>query len=217
MAKGKSAGMMPFFIVMMGAMVIYSVPFLRDGIGIATGAILDPFSSLFVLPGTDQVSWILVILVLSVLTGSYSSLLQKYFIDYEKMQKIQAKMKEFQALYREVQLSGDEKKLKKLNERRDKMMAQQMEMSQEQFKPMVWIMIITVPIFLWLYYVVNVSRGIVESTVVYNLGTITFPFWGTISFAEATPFWLAAWILWYMVCSLTFSQVIRKALNIGGL
>ncbi|HJK61155.1 MAG TPA: EMC3/TMCO1 family protein, partial [Methanocorpusculum sp.] len=25
------------------------------------------------------------------------------------------------------------------------------------------------------------------------------------------------WILWYMLCSITVSQVIRKALNIGGM
>jgi uncharacterized membrane protein (DUF106 family) len=28
---------------------------------------------------------------------------------------------------------------------------------------------------------------------------------------------IPAWILWYMICSITLSQVIRKALNIGGL
>jgi uncharacterized membrane protein (DUF106 family) len=210
---------MSFIIVMLLAMVIYSVPFLRDGIGAGADVILGPFSSLFVLPGSEpaQVSWIIVILVLSVITGSYSSLLQKYTIDYEKMQRIQNKMKEFQKLYREVQLSGDEKKLKKLNDKRDKMMQEQMQMSQEQFKPMAWIMVITVPIFLWLLFVVNVSRGIMESTVMYDIGTITFPYWGTIPMIEPTSLFLPAWILWYMVCSLTFSQVIRKALNIGGL
>ncbi|HQC00072.1 MAG TPA: EMC3/TMCO1 family protein, partial [Methanospirillum sp.] len=26
-----------------------------------------------------------------------------------------------------------------------------------------------------------------------------------------------AWIIWYMLCSITLSQVIRKALDIGGL
>ena len=28
---------------------------------------------------------------------------------------------------------------------------------------------------------------------------------------------IPAWILWYMICSLTISQVVRKALNIGGI
>jgi uncharacterized membrane protein (DUF106 family) len=28
---------------------------------------------------------------------------------------------------------------------------------------------------------------------------------------------IPAWIIWYMICSITISQVIRKALNIGGI
>ncbi len=43
------------------------------------------------------------------------------------------------------------------------------------------------------------------------------PFFGALSLSEMA-FWIVpAWILWYMICSLTVSQVIRKSLNIGGL
>jgi uncharacterized membrane protein (DUF106 family) len=152
--------------------------------------------------------------VLAAITGSYSSLLQKYTIDYDKIQRVQKKMKEFQKVYREAQLAGDEKKLKKMKERQEKMMQEQLEMSQEQFKPMAWIMLITVPIFLWMLYSINVVGFLPEDIAA---ATIIFPYWGPLALADPTPFFLPAWILWYMLCSLTLTQVIRKTLNIGGL
>lgn len=197
----KAGGTSTFLIVMVLAMVVYSIQPLRDGIGAAMDVILAPLP---IILG----SWLLVILVLAAITGSYSSLLQKYTIDYEKIQRVQKKMKEFQKVYREAQLAGDEKKLKKMKERQEKMMQEQLEMSQEQFKPMAWIMLITVPIFLWMLYRIN-TMGVDAQ--------IVFPYWGPLALADPTPFFLPAWILWYMLCSLTLTQVIRKTLNIGGL
>ncbi|WOF15493.1 DUF106 domain-containing protein [Methanoplanus sp. FWC-SCC4] len=201
MAKtnAKPAGMFTFLIIMVLAMVVYSVPFLRNGIANAADVILSPIHQFL------GVSWPVMILILAVITGCYSSLLQKYTIDYEKMQRVQKKMRDFQKVFREAQLSGDEKKLRKLNEKRDKMMQDQLQMSQEQFKPMGWIMIITIPIFLWLLQKAP------------EMGTITFPYLGELNLIDPTFSFLPAWILWYMICSLTLSQVIRKTLDIGGL
>lgn len=201
MAKG--LGQYSFFIVMIFAMVIYSIESIRVGIGSAMNAL---FSPLIQAPdGSYMTSWLVIILALAAATGVYSSLLQKYTIDYEKMQGVQKKMKVFQQEFREAQLAGDEKKIKKLTEKRDKMMGEQLEMSQEQFKPMSYIMVITVPIFMWLLFKVP------------DMGSVIFPFWGLVDFADPTPVFLPVWIFWYMLCSLTLSQVIRKTLNIGGL
>jgi uncharacterized membrane protein (DUF106 family) len=210
MAAAPKGGSFSFLLTMMLAIVVYSIPALRDGIGAAMDMILGP-----IVQGTD-ISWLVVILVLSVVTGLYSSLLQKYTIDYEKMQRVQTRMRDFQKEFREAQLSGDEKKIKKINEKRDKMMQEQLEMSQEQFKPMSYIMVITVPIFLWLLYVVSVTRGVIVGTYPYDMGSIVFPYIGIVNFVDVA-FLLPSWILWYMLCSLTLSQVIRKTLNIGGL
>jgi uncharacterized membrane protein (DUF106 family) len=210
MAAAPKGGSFSFLITMMLAIVVYSIPALRNGIGAAMDMILGPVVLWSALP------WLIVILALSVVTGLYSSLLQKYTIDYEKMQRVQKKMREFQKDFREAQLSGDEKRIKKINEKRDKMMQEQLEMSQAQFKPMSYIMVITVPIFLWLLYVVSVTKGDLVGTHVYDMGAIVFPYLGIVNFVDVA-FLLPAWILWYMLCSLTLSQVIRKTLNIGGL
>ncbi|GAA5263158.1 DUF106 domain-containing protein [Methanocalculus sp. MC3] len=196
------------FILAFGLMMAYAVEWIRDGIAEAIDTILGPLTDTFGLP------FFAVLLFLSSATGLYSSLIQKYTIDYEKMQEVQAKMKEFQMKFREAQLAGDEKAIKKLEAKRDAMMKDQLEMSQQQFKPMAYIILITVPIFFWLLYRLH---GMDLSAALSMDTAIVFPFMGITSLNEMAVWILPAWILWYMICSLTVSQVIRKALNIGGI
>ena len=157
-------------------------------------------------PLVGEVPFYILIVILSTVTALYSSLIQKYTIDYEHMQDVQARMKDFQKEFREAQLSQDEKKIKKLEAKRDRMMKEQMEMSQQQFKPMAYILVISVPIFFWLLF--RLAEIPAE---------ITMPFFGTQLLSAMVLGPIPAWILWYMICSLTLSQIVRKSLNIGGI
>jgi len=186
-----------FMILMMYS---YSVEWLRVGVGQGIDTVFRPLIEEFKIP------FYILIVILSALTGLYSSIIQKYTIDYEKMTEVQARMKEFQAEYREAQLSQDEKKIKKLETKKDRMMQEQLEMSQNQFKPMAYILVLTVPIFFWLLFRLSQLKS-----------TITLPYAGTVGLHDPAIWIIPAWILWYMICSLTLSQIIRKSLNIGGL
>ncbi|PKL64485.1 MAG: hypothetical protein CVV32_09215 [Methanomicrobiales archaeon HGW-Methanomicrobiales-3] len=185
---------------MMLMMISYSIEWLRHGVGEGIDTAFAPVVDGFGIP------FYVLIIILSAFTGLYSSIIQKYTIDYEKMTEVQDRMKEFQAEYREAQLSQDEKRIKKLDARKDKVMREQLELSQQQFKPMAYILIITVPIFFWLLFRLEQVTS-----------TITFPYFGTLALHDPAIWILPAWILWYMICSITLSQIIRKALNIGGL
>jgi len=184
---------------MMLVMWAYTIEWLRVGVGKAIDSILAPLVNDFGIP------FYILIVILSAFTGLYSSILQKYTIDYEKMTESQERMKVFQTEYREATLSQDEKRIKKLEARRDRVMKEQMEMSQQQFKPMIYIMVLTIPIFFWLLY------RLAQTT-----STITLPYYGMHALTDPIIWVIPAWILWYMICSITISQVIRKALNIGG-
>ena len=188
-------------LLAMGFLLIASNQSIRVGIGETLEVILGPLVTFLDAP------FYIVIIVLSAFTGLYSSILQKYTIDYELMRKTQDKMREFQKEYRAAALAKDDKQLKKLESRRDVLMKDQMEMSQQQFKPMGYIMVITLPIFFWLYYRLD------------HFATyITFPFAGTVHLTDPVLFGVVpAWIIWYMLCSLLMSQVIRKGLDIGGI
>ena len=185
---------------MMLMMFSYSVEWLRVGVGQGIDVVFAPLVEGFKIP------FYILIVILSALTGLYSSIIQKYTIDYEKMTETQERMKEFQTEYREAQLSQDEKKIKKMEAKKDRVMKEQLEMSQNQFKPMAYILVLTVPIFFWLLFRLNQVQS-----------TITFPYIGTVGLQNPAVWIIPAWILWYMICSITLSQVIRKSLNIGGL
>ncbi|MDN7013933.1 DUF106 domain-containing protein [Methanoculleus sp. FWC-SCC3] len=187
-------------------MLSYSVEWIRVTVGSAMDVVLGPFID------TLGVPFFVMILILSSITGLYSSLVQKYTIDYEKMQETQAKMKVFQKEFREAQLSGDEKRVKKLQGRQERMMQDQLDISRQQFTPMAIILVLSVPIFFWLL----LRLPEIGAPAAIETG-IVMPFLGAVSLS-GVAFWIVpAWILWYMLCSLTVSQVIRKSLNIGGL
>jgi len=185
---------------MMLMMFSYSIEWLRVGVGKSIDVAFSPLVEEFKIP------FFILIVILSALTGLYSSIIQKYTIDYERMTGAQERMKEFQAEYREAQLSQDEKKIKKLDAKKDKVMREQLEMSQQQFKPMAYILVLTVPIFFWLLFRLNEVQT-----------TITLPYAGVHSLHDPVLWVIPAWIVWYFICSITLSQVIRKSLNIGGL
>jgi uncharacterized membrane protein (DUF106 family) len=193
-------GMYIAILFMFVMMFSYSIEWLRVGVGQAIDAFFSPL-----VDGLNIPFYVLII-ILSALTGLYSSIIQKYTIDYDRMTEVQARMKEFQTEYREAQLSQDEKKIKKLEAKKDRVMREQMEMSQQQFKPMAYILVVSVPIFFWLLFRLNEVKS-----------TITFPYAGIVGLQNAAIWIIPAWILWYMICSITLSQVIRKSLNIGGL
>jgi uncharacterized membrane protein (DUF106 family) len=186
-----------FMFLMMWA---YTVPWLREGVGQGMDAAFAPIVVGFGIP------FFILIVILSSLTGLYSSIVQKYTIDYDRMTESQERMKDFQNEYREATLSQDEKKIKKLEAKKDRVMKEQLEMSQQQFKPMTYILVLSVPIFFWLLYRLAQTTSL-----------ITMPYLGTHTLSTAVVWIIPAWMFWYMICSITLSQVIRKSLNIGGL
>ncbi|WP_373839008.1 DUF106 domain-containing protein [Methanospirillum sp.] len=198
-SKSSTSSMMPL-ILAMGLLFIASIENVRTTIGTSLNLVLGP------LVDTFQIPFYIVIIILSTMTGFYSSIIQKYTIDYKRMKETQNRMKVFQKEYREAMLSQDEKTIKKLEAKRSKMMQEQMEMSQSQFKPMGYIMVITLPIFFWLIFRLNNFEAM-----------INMPFFGHVLLTDQILGPAPAWIIWYMLCSLTLSQVIRKALDIGGL
>jgi len=209
MASKKDLGNILTISLTLLMILSYSIEWIRTGVGSTIdtgfGSLIDQFG----------IPFFIFILILSGITGLYSSIIQKYTIDYDNMQRVQKKMKEFQNDYREAQLSKDEKRLKKLEKKKEQMMWEQLEMSRQQFKPMAYIMILTVPIFFWLIYSLPVFD---PATFVPTLHTaIVMPFLGINALSDMALGPVPAWILWYMICSLTLSQVIRKALNIGGI
>lgn len=173
----------------------------RDSLGAAVGFFMDPLISL-----VGESNFHLILFIMAAITALYASLIQKYTIDWELMRNTQEGMRVFQKEYREAQIANNTAVMKKLEEQRTKMMSDQMEMSKQQFKPMAYISIISLPLFMWAYHFISGHAG----------ASLNFPFWGYQVLTDTVWGPIQYWIFWYFITSLAVSQLIRKALDVGG-
>ena len=177
----------------------YSIPSIKNTVGAVLDTVLGPIEA--------TMPFYMVILVLATLTGLWSALLQDNLMDMSGMGDHQEKMQELQDRRERAKEEGNEEELDRIQQEQMEMMSDQMGMFKQQIRPMVWIMLLTIPIFLWLYW----RTGNLDLSGV----AIVMPLFGEISNWNAGTLgpW-PAWLFWYFICSLSFSQIVRKALNV---
>jgi len=190
---------MVFAFIVMFASLAY-----RNEVGNALDVVLGPFA--------DFVGeFLIIILILSVVTGIYTSVVQKYTMNWELMAKskeYQKQIRDLQKEYMEAKKENNQHKMKKIEKKRTEVMRKQTqfsgEMFKQQMKPMAYIMIITIPIFMWIWMYVESHPDM----------WALFPLFGLTELSSAFIFTLPFWVLWYMMCSIPITQVVRKALGI---
>ena len=180
----------------------YSWEPMRNVIGSAMNVVLGPLES--------TLPFYAVVMILAVMTGLYSTILQANLMDSEKMGEYQAKMKEIQERRKEAKERGDDEALERIQDEQMDAMGDQLGMFKEQFRPMVWIMFLTIPVFLWMYWGVGI-RG---ADAVFDLQPLILPLVGERAWTEGVVGPIQVWIVWYFLCSMGFTQIIRKGLNI---
>ncbi len=206
----KMAGITAFLM-----MIGYWSSSVRDTLGSSLNIVLGPLDA--------AMPFYMVILAIALLTGLYSSLLQANLMDPEVIGKYQERMKSMQSKQKELreekkeakERGASEAELDRIDNELDKAREEQMEamtenigMFKEQFRPMVWIMLLTLPLFLWMYWMI-LDGNITEAERV-----MVMPLIGEVGLDEGLlgPMW--AWIIWYFLCSMGFTQLLRKSLNI---
>ncbi len=192
--------LLAFGISLMVGIMILGQDF-RDSLGRSVSLIMDPVVTIL---GANNFH--IVLFIMASITALYASLIQKYTIDWDLMRNTQEKMRVFQKEFREAQLSNNTALMKKMEDERSKMMEDQMEMSKQQFKPMAYISIISLPLFMWAYYYIKSHEA----------ASFVFPFWGQQILTDTILGPFQYWIFWYFIASLAVSQLIRKALDVGG-
>jgi len=146
-----------------------------------------------------------VIMVLAMLTGLYSSVLRSNLMDSSDMSEYQEKQKELKEREKRAKEQDDEEALEEIREERMEMMTESMGMMTQQFRPMVWIMLLTIPLFLWMWWMINTNQ---------ITGTMVMPLLGEVEWSQGVVGPMQAWIVWYFVCSMGFTQLIQKAVDI---
>jgi len=188
-------------VITLGLFAGYMLQSVRSVVGGTLDVLLGPLN--------DAVPFYVVILILAILTGLWSTILQDNLMNSEIMAQTQGKMQDLKERREAAKERGDDEELEAIQQEQMEAMGDQLGMFKAQFRPMVWIMLLTIPAFLWMYWMIR--DGHIEATET----VMVLPIFGEISgWQEGVIGPLQAWILWYFLCSLGFSQLLRKALNV---
>ncbi|AGB30082.1 hypothetical protein C488_19497 [Natrinema pellirubrum DSM 15624] len=173
---------------------------IRDIVASVESAIFGPVAGL--------VPFHLVIVFLAVVTGFYSTVLQSRLLDREKLEQYKQRMTDLQERTAAAKERGDEEALERLQEERMAAAGDQLGMFKLQFRPMVWIMLLTIPVFLWLRW--KVRGG--------HLGTgetgLVVPIAGAVTWQQSLVGPMQTWLVWYFCCSMAARQLIQKVFGL---
>ena len=148
-----------------------------------------------------------VVLILALATGLWTAVLQDNMMDTSIMSDYQETQQEFKEKIEEAKERDDDERVKEL--RQEQMEEMDLGVFKAQFRPMVWIMLLTIPVILWIYWMVLDGHVIETGT------AMVLPLVGEVStWQTAVVGPIQLWLVWYFVCSLSFSQIMRKALNV---
>jgi uncharacterized membrane protein (DUF106 family) len=167
------------------------------------------FIDIFLEPVHEVIPFFLIILILAVVTGLISSVLQDRLTSSSSMEGYQEKQQELKEREKAAKERGDDEALEEIRKEQMEMMSENLGMMKQQFRSMPWIMLFTIPAFLWMFWQVG---GPLDETAG---AVLVMPLIGSVETWNAGVIGpLRAWIAWYIVCSISLSQVIRKTLNV---
>jgi uncharacterized membrane protein (DUF106 family) len=185
------------FVMMLG----YAFDPIRTVVGETLYIVLGPLES--------ALPFYLVILVLAILTGLFSALVQDNLMNAEIMEGYKEQTQKLKERRKKAKERGDDEEIQKIQEEQMAMMSENLDVFKAQFRPMIWIMSFTIPVFLWLYWFVRDLGVTVASPV------IILPLAGEMeSWTTGVIGPMQAWIIWYALISISFGQIMRKALNV---
>ena len=157
----------------------------------------------------------LTVLIIAFIVSLITTIANKYLVDQDEMNEIQARSKKLTSELREAQKKGDGKKIAELQARQTEMMQDQSKMMSNQFKPMIVTFVPIILIFFWMRTSTISNLVVLLPPSVYWV-TIT-PVWhaiGSVIYGgKATIPYGIGWLLWYMICTFGMSQILRKFLG----
>lgn len=184
----------------LGLFAGYSLKSIRAEIA----SVIDTFMG----PINAALPFYMVVLILALVTGLFTTIMQDNLMADNVMGDYQEKNKELKEKRKRAKEEDDDELMEEVREEQMELMAENTGMFKAQFRPMVWIMLLTIPVFLWMYWMLLAEGQQVAPQ------SITLPLIGERTWQAGVLGPLQAWILWYFLCSMGFTQIIRKALNI---
>ena len=188
-------------VVALGMMAGYYYNPIRNAVGSTINVVFEPLN--------DVLPFYAVILSLALITGLYSTLLQANMVDRSKVKQIQQKMQDITEREEAAKERGDDAALDRIQDEKMDALGDQGEMMKENFRPMAWIMLLTIPAFLWMYWTILDGGHLVAA----EQGMV-LPIFGEREWMQGAVGPMPAWIVWYFLCSMGFTQLLRKTLDL---
>jgi uncharacterized membrane protein (DUF106 family) len=173
---------------------------LRNGMGAIAGSILEPRISF------DYQYPAVTFLLAGVTMISLTTIIRHVLIDWEVMAETQSKMNAYNKEMSKARKSGNEARMRKLMAMQPQVMVLQSEMMSNQMRPMMFTMVIAIPIIMWL-------RIFVEGM---GHPVLSLPWEGNYNLNDDLWF-LPHWILVYSALSLPFGQILMRGLKMASL
>ena len=137
---------------------------------------------------------------------SLTTIIRHVLIDWEVMAETQNKMNAYNKEMSKARKSGNEARMRKLMAMQPQVMVLQSEMMSNQMRPMMFTMVIAIPIIMWL-------RIFVEGM---GHPVLSLPWEGNYNLNDDLWF-LPHWILVYSALSLPFGQILMRGLKMASL
>ena len=176
-------------------------PEMRVGMGNLAENILEPQI------GFEHEYPVLTFLFAGVLMISLTTIIRHILIDWEKVAEIQTKMAAYNKEMSEARRSGNNARLNKLMAMQPQVMVLQSEMMSNQMRPMMFTMLIAMPIIFWLCFGEN---NFVDRM---DLQVMSLPWEPNYSLTDRL--WILPHsILIYSALSLPFGQILMRFLKL---
>lgn len=179
-----------------GALVLmtgYQVAGIRNAVGASLDLLLGPVEAAVPFPA--------MVLLLAVTSALVTTLVQRRLTGGDAGTERVEELREEVAAARE---RGDEAAVEALAEEQRQLVVSTFS---SQLRPMAWTMVLTVPVFLWLYWVTLSPTQAVAPVVT------VLPYLGDVVWTAKVVGPLRAWMLWYLACSLSTGAAVRRAVG----
>ncbi len=194
--SGQANQLIMLMVMMFVMMFIFGDPDISKWIAISLNSVFYP------IVGFDGKYPILTIIFAGIIVVSLSSLLNNFFADWKKMGKMQEFTRAFQKEMASARKSNDKNRVNKLMKIQPEIMGRQMDAQSGMMKPMLFLFIFVVPIFMWLRFFLG-GLSYYYFTLPWEQGVSLF----------YKPFLMQSWLLLYMTFSIILGQIIRSGLK----
>lgn len=193
--RAQSSQLLILMLLMFVMLFIFGDPTISSFIATSLNSVFYPVI------GFDGQYPVLTLVLAGTVVVFLSSFFQNLFTDWVKMGESQEITRAFQKEITDARKEGNTNKVNKLMKMQPEIMKRQTEASSGMMKPMFFLFLFIVPIFMWLrFFLGNLDYYF-----------FTVPWAQNISFFD--KFLWQAWLWLYLVFSMVVGQVIRQGLK----